>query len=224
MRYSRDIARSGDRRVRCSRNTKSSVLLRSAHNPETRVPPEVEAVVFRCLEKDPNRRPQTAEELLNEFVRRGRAGRGPRKGRLDHCAGETTAADRETPRPPLAALEAAGGTRRFRLHHGDPVCIFPRHLVAGVGGRQRDRAGENSVGYPQSPADRPFQRYFSLNHVDAAGALPATMDLDRRASPMRLTWFQPAAIQSPQRRSTRMRRSFGSTYACSAGTKSRSRF
>ena len=40
-----------------------------ARNPETRVPPEVEAVVFRCLEKDPNRRPQTAEELLNEFVR-----------------------------------------------------------------------------------------------------------------------------------------------------------
>ena len=121
-----------------------------ARNPETRVPPEVEAVVFRCLEKDPNRRPQTAEELLNEFVRRGGAGRGPRKGRLDHCAGETTAADRETRRPPLAALEAAGGTRRFRVHHGDRVCIFPRHLVAGVGGRQRDRAGENSVGYPRS--------------------------------------------------------------------------
>jgi serine/threonine-protein kinase len=32
---------------------------------ELRVPPELDAIVLRCLEKDPNRRPQHAEELLS---------------------------------------------------------------------------------------------------------------------------------------------------------------
>jgi serine/threonine-protein kinase len=36
-------------------------------NPRAHVPPEVEKVVLRCLEKDPARRPQTARELADQF-------------------------------------------------------------------------------------------------------------------------------------------------------------
>ena len=38
-------------------------------NPKAGVPPEVERVVLRCLEKDPAKRPQTARELAEDFRR-----------------------------------------------------------------------------------------------------------------------------------------------------------
>jgi serine/threonine protein kinase/formylglycine-generating enzyme required for sulfatase activity len=37
-------------------------------NPKAEVPPEVERVVLQCLEKDPDRRPQTARELSERFL------------------------------------------------------------------------------------------------------------------------------------------------------------
>ncbi|MDX2037354.1 MAG: bifunctional serine/threonine-protein kinase/formylglycine-generating enzyme family protein [Isosphaeraceae bacterium] len=37
-------------------------------NPKASVPAAIERVVMRCLEKDPNKRPQTASELFGEFM------------------------------------------------------------------------------------------------------------------------------------------------------------
>jgi serine/threonine-protein kinase len=44
-----------------------------ARRPELEIPPEVEALVFRCLEKDPARRYQSMEELLEGLRRAGSA-------------------------------------------------------------------------------------------------------------------------------------------------------
>ncbi len=38
-------------------------------NPRVQLPPEVEALVLRCLEKDPNKRPQRVREVAEEFDR-----------------------------------------------------------------------------------------------------------------------------------------------------------
>jgi serine/threonine-protein kinase len=45
-------------------------------NPAAKVPPKVERLVMRCLEKDPDRRPQTARELAEQF-RKAIAGVAP---------------------------------------------------------------------------------------------------------------------------------------------------
>ena len=36
-------------------------------NPAVQVPPQVERLVMKCLEKDPDKRPQTARELAQQF-------------------------------------------------------------------------------------------------------------------------------------------------------------
>ncbi len=38
-------------------------------NPDSRVAPEIEKFVLRCLEKDPSKRPSSARELADEFLR-----------------------------------------------------------------------------------------------------------------------------------------------------------
>ncbi len=35
-----------------------------SHRTETAIPPELERIIMACLEKDPNKRPQTASELM----------------------------------------------------------------------------------------------------------------------------------------------------------------
>ena len=41
----------------------------SVRNPDAKVAPEIEKFVLRCLEKEPSRRPSSARELAEEFLR-----------------------------------------------------------------------------------------------------------------------------------------------------------
>jgi serine/threonine-protein kinase len=62
-------------------------------NPAARLPPQVERLVMRCLEKDPDQRPQTAGELADQF-RKALAGLAP----------ETEKPRRTIPLIPLTAV------------------------------------------------------------------------------------------------------------------------
>ena len=100
-------------------------------NPGADVPAEVERVVMRCLEKDPERRPRDAHELSEQFLRAAGIGKAD-------------------PRP-----AAVVGTTRWRRPAGIAAAAIVLVCVIGLGAMMIARDGRKPLPSPDPPDPDP---------------------------------------------------------------------
>ena len=107
------------------------------------VPRALEAIVFRCLEKDPSRRFQTAAELANALVPFGPPGARLRADRIRRIVEETSVGDAPAP---LGTAASKGGIWRWRRRRAVPLATGAAVLgVVALGAALRSRPLDGQV-------------------------------------------------------------------------------
>ena len=129
----------------------------AATNPEVRVPPAVESLVLRCLEKDPALRPQSARELADAF----RLAAAPPAARARPGVGGPAPDSQDFPPRGHRGGLGSGGLAAWIV----PVPPVPDQPESRAGGPEGRESRERLHPHPSRQVERTMQ--------DRAGDLPA---------------------------------------------------